>query len=126
MRFFLSVLVGVAVAACGADRNPGIPVEPPGDGPPVHEVMVSPDSAYLVVGATAHLRAIEDVATGQPVESTFVWRAQDTTVVVVDSTGLVTARAAGRTVVIANDVRAPMVQGGANITVVKLTGGSHP
>jgi PKD repeat protein len=63
-------------------------------------IDVVPDSSFVLVGATTQLSAVARDGAGAVVGvASFLWTSSDTTIVSVDQTGLVTARAAGTTFV---------------------------
>ena len=81
---------------------------------PVQSVMVSPDTATIVAGATTQLAAAATNTLGQPDARPAVWSSGDGTIAMVDQAGLVTGVAAG-TVSITATVAG--VSGSAQVTV---------
>src|SRR5438876_4703772 len=69
---------------------------------PVASVTVSPASASIVVGATQQLTAVTKDAAGATLTGRVVtWSASDASVAIVSSSGLVTGRSAGSTIITA-------------------------
>ncbi len=88
----IPVIAALAVAACDNGEPAG-----PGQTPPaVASVVVHPDTVTLTVGQTHALQARPYAADGTLLTGRVgTWSSSDTSVVVVDSVGTATARAAG-------------------------------
>lgn len=101
-----TVLVAVALAACGAN----------GSGPStVRSVSVSPDSIVLSVGESAVLDAV--VVTDGPAVRTVTWRSSEPSRVSVDGDGRVLALGGGAAVISAASVADANVVGTAMVRV---------
>jgi len=88
----IPVIAALAVAAC----DNGDPAGPGQTPPPVASVVVHPDTVTLAVGQTHLLQARPYAADGTLLSGRAgTWSSSDTSVVVVDSAGTATARAAG-------------------------------
>ena len=103
----------VLLAACGGDAAG------PGGGPdPVATVLVSPNTATLMVGTTVQLsvalkNAAAEVLAGRPVR----WRSSDDNAATVTATGLVTAKAAGPVTITASSEGQ---SGSATVTIIPV------
>src|SRR5207249_8394379 len=72
------------------------------DALPISSVTVGPASASIVVGATQQLTAVTKDAAGATLTGRVVtWSASDASVAIVSSSGLLTGRSAGSTIITA-------------------------
>ncbi len=105
-----ALVLALALVACGDERHPLAPGTPQadvgrGNGPPF-TVSIRGRQDTMLVGQSVHLRAIL-VNPGQdsvPGRADIVWSSGDTTIIKVDSTGLVQAVGAGTAIVTAKFV----------------------
>jgi alpha-tubulin suppressor-like RCC1 family protein len=95
-----ATLLVLALSGCGEDSGP---TEPPiGPDTVVGAVRVSPDAVMLLMGETRQLTAtVENVQGDTLVDRAVAWSSTDSSVVTVDSTGLVTGLDPGRAAIVA-------------------------
>ena len=113
---FAAVLMGgLLLTACGGTTP--IVDPPPITGPAVSSVTVTPIGTSLAVGATQQLKA--NVMGSGAYSTTVTWsvKSGDTTVLSVDTNGLVTAKAAGTATVIATSTTDTSKSGSVIVTV---------
>ncbi|MFI5256146.1 MAG: Ig domain-containing protein [Gemmatimonadales bacterium] len=97
-RTLVATIAAVAGATCG-----GSVTEVGPEGPAVAEVVISPSTATIILGATQPFQAaVRDASGAALTDPSVVWSVKDTDVVAVSATGLVTARAVGSTQVAAS------------------------
>src|SRR5690348_5735891 len=94
------LLAASLAVACGGDATAPSAQQPPVQQPPgpaaVASVAVTPATTTLTPGDTVRLTATAKDSAGHPLTDRAIsWSSSDTNVVIVDSTGLVTARAQG-------------------------------
>jgi uncharacterized protein YjdB len=115
MRVLIAVCIALVVAACGRSSTDSTAshVDCTTTGP-----TVSPPSVTLHPGDTLRATAFVHQCEGQPTSTTVRWRTSDTAVAGVDSlSGLVRARASGRSTIIASLVVNPQIEGAMALTV---------
>ena len=113
---FWAATLAFVVAAGGASCTDIVDTSLPRDSS-VSEVIVSPPSIILAVGAKTTL--VASVRGGPDLfDRTVTWSSSDTAVAMVDSTGNVIALAGGRATIIASAHAHPQVTGEAIVSVV--------
>ncbi|HEY2805292.1 MAG TPA: alkaline phosphatase family protein [Gemmatimonadales bacterium] len=103
------VTLAAALGGCGHDTTTQPP--PP---PPIASITVSPSSDSLAAGQTVQLTAVAKNGDGAVITAAFTWTSANQAVATVDSTGLVTAVAAGTTTIAATS---GIASGKATMTV---------
>jgi hypothetical protein len=84
---FAALLIAILVAC--SDSSAPLPSAP------VASVLVSPETASLIVGGQTTLSATPKAANGEALERTVVWSSEDETLATVSSTGVVTSLSVG-------------------------------
>jgi uncharacterized protein YjdB len=111
----MTISIGLVVVGCGRSSTGLV-----GSGPDctVSGPFVSPPSVTLHAGDSLRATAVVQQCEGQPTSTTVRWRTSDTAVAIVDSlSGLVRARASGRSTIIASLVVNPQIEGAMALTV---------
>jgi Big-like domain-containing protein len=113
----LASLLACVLGALACSTGKDAPVAVVGCDPLIHSVDVSPTTAAILIGMTVTLAASVDACPGVP--RSVVWSTSDPSIATVDSIGAVTARATGRTRIIAAVSADTNVKGAATITVIR-------
>jgi len=113
----LAPFLACLLSALACSRGKDAPVGPVACDPLIRSVDVNPTTAAVPIGTTAMLAASVDACPGVP--RSVVWSTSNQSIATVDSTGVVTGRAAGMARVVAAVRADTNVKGAATITVIR-------